>query len=56
MSSTCPRCGSEILPGEVSIRPEGAGDEWPGDRLEVVKCLCCGTDLSRPVGSETWTS
>jgi threonine dehydrogenase-like Zn-dependent dehydrogenase len=54
VSSACPRCGSEILPGEVSTRPEAADDEHPGERLEVVRCLCCGTDLSRVAGTEEW--
>ncbi|HWC10352.1 MAG TPA: hypothetical protein VG455_03925 [Acidimicrobiales bacterium] len=54
MTSACPRCGSEIRPGEVSTRPEAADDEWPGERVEVAKCLCCGTELSRAAGTETW--
>lgn len=54
MTSACPRCGSEILPGEVSIRPEAADDESSGQRLEVVRCLCCGSDLSRVLGTEEW--
>lgn len=53
MASTCPRCGSEIFPGEVSVRPEAADDE-PGERLELVRCLCCGTDLSRAAGNDDW--
>ncbi|HYX44454.1 MAG TPA: hypothetical protein VE760_05375 [Acidimicrobiales bacterium] len=56
VTSVCPRCGSEILPGEVSTRPETAGDEQPGERLEVARCLCCGTDLSRVAGTDEWHS
>ncbi len=54
MASACPRCGSDILPGEVSTRPGAAGDEWPDEPLEVVRCLCCGTNLARVAGTEEW--
>ncbi len=54
MASACPRCGSDILPGEVSTRPEAAGDQWPGERMEVARCLCCGSDLARAAGSDQW--
>lgn len=54
MTSACPRCGSEILPGEVSTRPPAADDRAPGEPLEVVRCLCCGTDLFREAGAGTW--
>ncbi|HEX2191983.1 MAG TPA: hypothetical protein VHH09_02230 [Acidimicrobiales bacterium] len=54
MASVCPRCGSEILPGEVSTRPPAADEEFPDDPIEVVRCLCCGTDLSRVAGTEIW--
>jgi drug/metabolite transporter (DMT)-like permease len=54
MTSSCPRCGSEILPGEVSSQPAAGDGSEPSQPVDVARCVCCGSQLARPAGGASW--
>jgi hypothetical protein len=54
MASTCPRCGSEILPGEVSNEAAAGDGSGPRQTLDVARCVCCGSQLARAAGTDAW--